>query len=47
MMTPIKGYEGLYEISDNGVIHNLKTGNELRGNVNSYGYRVVRLCVVS
>ena len=44
MMKPIKGYDGLYEISDTGVIHNLKTGNELHGNVNSYGYRVVRLC---
>lgn len=42
-MAQIKGYEGLYEIYENGKIVNLQTGNELKGNINSYGYRVVRL----
>lgn len=42
-MAQIKGYEGLYEIFPNGTIVNSQTGWELRGNINSYGYRVVRL----
>lgn len=42
-MAQIKGYEGLYDISEKGVITNIKTGNILSGNVNSYGYLVVRL----
>lgn len=43
MTKPIKGYEDLYTISEDGVIHNLRNGNVLCGNINSYGYRVVRL----
>lgn len=42
-MAQIKGYEGLYDINENGIVTNLKTGNILNGNVNSYGYRVVSL----
>lgn len=42
-MTAIKGYEGLYEISEDGTIINCKTGRELTGNTNSFGYRVVSL----
>ena len=42
-MAHIKGYEGLYEIYENGRIINSRTGWELTGNINSYGYRVVRL----
>lgn len=42
-MKPIEGYEGLYEISEEGVIRNLTNGNILHGNINSYGYRVIRL----
>ena len=42
-MAQIKGYEGFYEIYEDGRIINSLTGRELRGNVNSYGYRVVRL----
>ena len=42
-MGDIPGYEGLYDITEDGIITNLKTGNVLTGNINSYGYRVVRL----
>ena len=42
-MAQIKGYEGLYDISEDGVITNTRTGCELTGTINSYGYRVVRL----
>ena len=42
-MAQIKGYEGLYEIFPNGTIINSQTGWELKGNINSYGYRVVSL----
>lgn len=42
-MATIKGYEGLYEIFPNGRIINSRTGWEIKGNINSYGYRVVRL----
>lgn len=37
------GYEGLYEVSNYGKVRRIDTGAELRGNINSYGYRVVRL----
>ena len=38
----IPGYEGLYRISEDGRV--FKTdGREMKGNYNSYGYRVVRL----
>lgn len=43
MRAEIKGYEGFYDITDGGVITNLKTGVRLSGNINSYGYRVVSL----
>ena len=39
---PVAGYEGIYEVSDYGNIRKTN-GKEMRGNVNSYGYRVVRL----
>lgn len=42
-MAKIRGYEGLYDITESGIITNLKTGNVLHGNINSYGYAVVRL----
>ena len=42
-MATIKGYEGLYEIYEDGTIINSLTGWELKGNINSFGYRVVRL----
>lgn len=42
-MRPIKGYEGIYEISETGRVFNCQTGQELKGNVNSYGYRVIAL----
>ena len=42
-MAKIRGYEGLYDITESGIITNLKTGNVLHGNINSYGYVVVRL----
>lgn len=42
-MATIKGYEGLYEIFEDGRIINSRTGWELTGNINSFGYRVVRL----
>lgn len=42
-MTKIRGYEGLYDITEDGIVTNLKTGNILDGSVNSYGYRVVSL----
>ncbi len=42
-MAQIEGYEGLYDISESGVITNLKSGNTLDGSINSYGYRVVSL----
>lgn len=42
-MATIKGYEGLYEIHEDGTIINLRANRTLRGNTNSYGYRVVRL----
>ena len=38
----IPGYEGLYKIREDGVVIR-NNGAELRGNINSYGYRVVRL----
>lgn len=43
MWTTIDGFEGLYEISDTGKIRNCITKKLLKGNLNSYGYRVVRL----
>lgn len=42
-MKPIKGYEGLYAISEEGRVANCKTGFFLSGSVNSHGYRVVSL----
>lgn len=42
-MKPIEGYEGLYEISEDGVVRNITEGNILHGNINSYSYRVVSL----
>ena len=34
-MTKIRGYEGLYDITEDGIVTNLKTGNILDGSVNS------------
>ena len=39
---PVAGYEGIYEVIDYGNVRKTN-GKEIRGNVNSYGYRVVRL----
>ena len=39
---PVKGFEGLYEVSDRGRIKRVG-GDFLKGNINSYGYRVVKL----
>jgi hypothetical protein len=39
----VVGYEGLYEVSNYGKVRRSDTGAELKGNINSYGYRVVRL----
>lgn len=44
-MADIPGYEGFYDITEDGVITNLITGNILDGTVNSYGYRVVSLVI--
>lgn len=38
----VQGYEGLYWIDEHGVITR-RDGTELKGSVNSYGYRVVSL----
>lgn len=43
MWRKIKGFESLYEISNEGEVRNLKTGALITGSTNSYGYRVVRL----
>lgn len=43
MEKPIKGYEGLYVISEKGVIRNCRSNAVLKGNINSFGYRVVSL----
>ena len=40
-MADILGYEGLYDITEDGTVTNLLTGRVLAGSVNSYGYRVV------
>lgn len=42
MFKAISGYEGLYEINEQGVIKK-PDGTRLYGSVNSYGYRVVSL----
>ena len=42
-MADIPGYEGLYDITEEGIITNLRTNTILTGNINSFGYRVVRL----
>ena len=39
----IPGYEGLYQISEDGTIINRLSGNVLRGNINSHGYIAVSL----
>ena len=43
---PIKGYEGLYEVSDKGRVRSLKFGKEriLKTGRNQQGYLVVCLC---
>lgn len=38
----IPGYEGLYRINENGQVFKAN-GQEMKGNINSYGYRVVSL----
>lgn len=39
---PVTDYEGIYEVSNYGGVRRVN-GAELLGNVNSYGYRVVKL----
>jgi hypothetical protein len=39
----VVGYEGLYEVSNYGGVRRVDNGADLRGNLNSYGYRVVKL----
>ena len=43
---PIKGYEGLYEVSDQGRVRSLKSGKEriLKPGSDKYGYLMVCLC---
>lgn len=40
----IKGYEGLYAISDRGRVKSLKSGRVLKPGINSNGYELVVLC---
>lgn len=39
---PVSDYEGLYEVSNYGEVRRTD-GTMMQGNINSYGYRVVRL----
>lgn len=39
----VSGYEGIYEVSNYGSVRHSRTGTQMRGNLNSYGYRVVKL----
>ena len=43
MRVPIDGYEGFYEINEDGEVFNIRTGKTINGNINCYGYRVIRL----
>lgn len=42
MIKPVVGYEGLYDVADDGRVFR-RDGVELLGNINSYGYHVVGL----
>lgn len=42
MLKDIPGYDGKYRINERGQVFR-SDGVELKGNVNSYGYRVVGL----
>lgn len=43
MVRPIKGFEGLYEVDDEGNVNNVKTGNIIKPFENKYGYNYVTL----
>lgn len=40
---PIKGFEGIYEVSSEGLMRRCSDGTTFTGSVNSYGYRVTTL----
>ena len=42
---PIKGYEGIYNISNKGRVYSVRTGNFFKSKPNTRGYLQVDLCV--
>ena len=45
LLKPIKGYEGVYEISNQGRVYSVRTGKFLKPKPNTRGYLQVDLCV--
>jgi len=41
---PIVGYEGFYEVSDEGFVRSARTGRVLAPGLHKHGYRLVGLC---
>lgn len=39
----IKGFEGLYQVSDDGLVLSVRTGNILKGETDKNGYRRVKI----
>lgn len=43
MWKDIKGYEGIYQVNENGVVRNITSGLELKQHKSKYGYMLVYL----
>jgi hypothetical protein len=41
---PVVGYEGMYSVTEQGSVHNVKTGNVVRGTLYSRGSRITSSC---